>query len=85
MYTIKLSKDVVKFLDKHRDIALRLEKKIEIMKENPFSPLLDVSLLIGQNSCYRLRIGKYRFLFECIEEQILIYFYNADSRGYIYK
>ena len=34
---------------------------------------------------YRLRIGKYRFLYEVLESEILIYAYKADSRGDIYK
>lgn len=31
---------------------------------------------------YRLRIGKYRLLYEIIDEQILIYTYKAQFRGY---
>lgn len=34
---------------------------------------------------YHLRIGKYRFLYEVLESEILIYAYKADSRGDIYK
>ncbi|ELB9335810.1 hypothetical protein ABN535_001531 [Campylobacter upsaliensis] len=34
---------------------------------------------------YRLRISKYRFLYEVLESEILIYAYKADSRGDIYK
>jgi mRNA-degrading endonuclease RelE of RelBE toxin-antitoxin system len=32
-----------------------------------------------------LRIWKYRFLYEIIEDKILIYFYDADSRWDVYK
>lgn len=32
-----------------------------------------------------MRIGKYRFLYEVIDDIILVYFYDADSRGDIYK
>ncbi len=34
---------------------------------------------------FRLRIGKYRILYEIIEDEILIYYYKAGSRGDIYK
>lgn len=41
--------------------------------------------LKGEENKYRLRLGKYRFLYEIIEEQILVYAYKANSRGDVYK
>ncbi|WP_366141588.1 hypothetical protein [uncultured Helicobacter sp.] len=32
-----------------------------------------------------MRIGKYRILYEIRDEEILIYAYDADSRGDVYK
>ncbi|MFA5916767.1 MAG: hypothetical protein WC850_00850 [Candidatus Gracilibacteria bacterium] len=52
---------------------------------SPYQNNLDIKPLKGKNNHYRLRIGKYRFLYEIIENKILIYFYNADSRGDVYK
>jgi mRNA interferase RelE/StbE len=86
MYQLKLSKEVDKFLDKHRDIWKRLDEKISQIQENPHNPVwVDTKPYIGYPNNYRLRIGKYRFLYEVIEDEILVYFYDADSRGDIYK
>jgi mRNA interferase RelE/StbE len=52
---------------------------------NPFDNSLDIKKLKNKKNHYRLRIGKYRILFEIIKNEILIYFYNADSRGDVYK
>jgi mRNA-degrading endonuclease RelE of RelBE toxin-antitoxin system len=30
-------------------------------------------------------VWKYRFLYEIVQEKVFIYFYDADSRGDIYK
>jgi len=86
MYQLKLSKEVDKFLDKHRDIWKRLNEKMSQIQENPHHPAwVDVKSYIWYPNNYRLRIGKYRFLYEVIEDQVLVYFYDADSRWDIYK
>ena len=85
MYNIKLSKDVEKFLMFHPDIATRFFVKADIMLENPLDPSLDIKKLQWENDKYRLRIGKYRFLYEIQDNIVLVYFYKADSRGDIYK
>ncbi len=85
-YKIELSKSVEKFLIKHKEVTKRFVQKVEILSENISDPILDVKALSGAKKWnYRLRIGKRRFLFEVQKEKILIYFYDADSRGDIYK
>ena len=86
MYNYRLSKTVIKFLEK-RDQAflLRFDKKFDEIIENPTHPVADVQPYIGHPWHYRLRISKYRFLYTIVEEDILVYFYDADSRGGIYK
>ncbi len=37
------------------------------------------------NDIFRLRIGKYRAIFRIIDHQILIFVFDSDSRGDIYK
>ncbi len=39
----------------------------------------------GAEDDYRLRIGKYRFLYHVMDQKVLIFFYDAGSRGDIYK
>jgi len=84
-FNIKTSKQVDKFFARHRDIAKRFIEKAKVMQDNPFDKSLDISSLAGSWGHYRLRIGKYRFLFEIIEQEILIYFYHADTRWGVYK
>ena len=37
------------------------------------------------NNTYRLRVGKYRYIYRIFDEEILILVSGADSRGSIYK
>lgn len=84
-YRVETSKEVDRFLDKHRDIAPKILKSLRTIAQNPFDNALDIKKLQGESHKYRLRIGKYRLLYEIIDEQILIYAYKAQSRGDVYK
>ena len=84
-YRIQYHKDFLKFLMKHQDIQQRVVESFEIIAQNPYQNALDIVKLKGEENKYRLRLGKYRFLYEIIEEQILVYAYKANSRGDIYK
>ena len=85
VYKLKTSKIIDKFLEKHKDIRLKVIEKLEILAKDPYHNTLDIVKLSGYEGHYRLRIGKYRILYEIIENQILIYAYDIDSRGDIYK
>lgn len=90
MYKVKTSKQFDKFLAKHQDIQAKVFESFETIAQNPYEAKLDIKKLQGKKfQCrtnhYRLRIGKYRFLYEVLEREILIYAYKADSRGDIYK
>ena len=85
MYKVKFSKNVDKFLESHRDYAKIFIKKIELLLENPYKNTLDIWKYEWRNNSYRLRIWKYRFLYEIINNELLIYFFKADSRGDVYK
>lgn len=39
----------------------------------------------GMNGIYRLRVGKYRILYEVNDEELLVYLMDAGSRGDVYK
>lgn len=84
-YQIKISKEFDKFLDKHRDLVPKVVRSLRIIAQNPYQNTLDIVKLKGEENKYRLRLGKYRFLYEIIEEQILVYAYKANSRGDVYK
>ena len=85
VYKLETSKVVDKFLAKHKDMRQRVLQKLEILAQNPYQNTLDIAKLDGYEHHYRLRVGKYRLLYEIIESQILIYAYDIDSRGDVYK
>lgn len=87
MYRVLVHKKVEKFLDSKNDkFVLSFWDKIKILKKNPFdrSTNLDVVPLEGKKNHYRLRMGKYRFLYVIKKSEIIIYFYKVDTRGDIY-
>ncbi|EAI1980682.1 type II toxin-antitoxin system RelE/ParE family toxin [Campylobacter upsaliensis] len=84
-YNIEYHKDFIKFLKKHQDIQAKVFESFETIAQNPYEAKLDIKKLQGKANHYRLRISKYRFLYEVLESEILIYAYKADSRGDIYK
>ena len=85
MYKIAFSKSVRKFLVKHKDVAKLFYRILKELTEDPIRCRLDISPVKGKKWHYRLRIWKYRFLYEVRNKEVLIYFYEADSRGDIYK
>ncbi|MBP9779657.1 type II toxin-antitoxin system RelE/ParE family toxin [Candidatus Gracilibacteria bacterium] len=87
MYKILLEKNVTKFLEKHKGEALihRFTESLLVLSMEPYENNLDIKILIGLPNTYILRIGKYRFLYEIIEDKIIINFFDAGSRGDIYK
>jgi len=87
MYRIILEKNVQKFLKKHKweKLIHSFESFLRILALNPYENNLDIKIIVGLPNTYRIRIWKYRFLYEIIEEKIIINFFNAWSRGYIYK
>lgn len=85
-YNVKISKDVLKFIKaRPQKFQLSLFTKFEKIAADPFNHSFDIKKLKDMPNHFRLRIGKYRILYEIIEDEILIYYYKAGSRGDIYK
>lgn len=86
MYQIIVAKSVKKFLEAHpkpfRKIIIEL---FDVIASDPFHAQLDVKPLVGAKNHFRLRVGKFRILYEVMKSEIVIYFYKADSRGDVYK
>lgn len=87
MYKLDYHKKVIKFLAK-QDLKF-IEKVLDIFDEiaiDPYNSNYDIKpYKSSQNNYYRLRIGKYRFIYKIDSNEIIIYVSNADSRGDIYK
>ena len=87
MYTIYLSKQVKKFIEKQdKNLKQRIKKAFKELERNPYPTNLkiDVKKLKASNN-YRLRIRKYRFKYFIESDFLVVTIEEADSRGDIYK
>jgi mRNA interferase RelE/StbE len=87
MYKIRLQKKVLKFLEKHKweKIIETFSIYLKILQNDPFNNRLDIQLLKWNKKQFRLRIWKYRFIYEIIENKLIITFTDWDSRWDVYK
>ena len=87
MYEIKFHKQVVKLIESRTKQEKRLIfEKFEALKHNPYPPHPSVDLKKMQGTTtFRLRVGKYRFIYEVFEDKLLVYIEKGGSRGDIYK
>ena len=80
-YSVKLSKNAEKFLDKlPKNIALRILNKLEEIKGNPFHYLEHY-----EGEGYKLRFGDYRALIDVDFDKKILFIRIIDKRGRIYK
>lgn len=84
---IKFSKKAVKFIDKQdRPTKQRIKKAIDGLTQKP--PQGDIKTLQGYSyGRQRLRVGKYRIIYNFINDNEIeiLYIFDIDSRGDIYK
>lgn len=87
MYSLDYHKKVIKFLAK-QDLKFR-EKILSIFDEiaiNPYNSEYDIKpYKTTTNNHFRLRVGKYRFIYKIDADEIIIYVSDANSRGDVYK
>jgi len=84
-YTLTLKKKVIKFIQKRslKDTE-NINSKLKILKNNPYpNSLLDIKKL-SNSTFYRLRVNNYRFIYEIINEELIILMIDGDNRGDIY-
>ncbi|QKF74404.1 toxin-antitoxin system, toxin component, RelE/ParE family [Aliarcobacter faecis] len=84
-YRLILKKSVIKFVEK-RNLKDRenINSKLKILKNNPYpNSLLDIKKL-ANSSFYRLRINNYRFIYEIIDDELIVLMIDANNRGDIY-
>ena len=85
MYKLLFSKQVKKFIEKQESKTKQRFKKVFLrLAENPYGTTLDSKKMQG-SEFFRLRIGKYRFLYFVDEEEVVVVIEKGDSRGDIYK
>lgn len=78
---VKLSPRAAKYL-KRLSEPMKSRIKDALAKLSAEPPAGDIKSLAGKNG-YRLRVGKYRVLFDRINDDIVVY--DIDVRGDIYK
>jgi len=86
VYKIILHKKVIKFINsRNPKDKQKIKEKFELLQNNPY-PLnynIDVKKMRNANG-FRLRISDYRFLYDVVEDELIIYIENGDNRGDIY-
>jgi mRNA interferase RelE/StbE len=87
-YRVKYSKTAEKFLKKNKAMGIRFFRAFEEMAQDKENiRLYDVKKFYSKSftDIFRLRIGSYRAIFRVIDKEVLIYVFDIDSRGDIYK
>lgn len=86
MYKIILHKRVLKFINNRTyKEKQNIKQKLEILQKNPYPTNYNIDLKKLKNkNGFRLRIGKFRFIYDVVDEELIIYMEKADSRGDIY-
>ena len=84
MYIIKTHKSVDKFLSSHPEIARLFIEKFLLISQDPSTTAVDTKPLKWKSNNRRLRIGKYRFIYEIKQQEIIIRIRKADTRWNIY-
>ena len=86
MYRIILHKRVIKFINgRTPKEKAKIRHTLELLRQNPYptNPSVDVKKMKNRVG-FRLRIGGYRFLYEVVDDELIIYMEKADNRGDIY-
>ncbi len=81
-----LPKKVLKFIQKRNPKEKEnIDNKLRLLKENPFTTnkQLDIKKL-ANFEFYRLQINNYRFIYEIINDELVILMLDSDNRGDIY-
>ena len=82
MLNIKYSNQSVKFLKKlPRNIAIRMLNKIDKLQANP---VIHDSKRVQNTNCFRVRVGKYRVLYEVDHKNNLLGIVKIDKRPRAY-
>ena len=85
MFKLIFSKQVKKLIEKQdRKTKQRFKEVFQKLAQNPYGENIDTKKMSNSNF-FRLRIGKYRFLYYIDGEEMVIVVEKGDSRGDVYK
>ena len=86
MYKIIPHKRVIKFINSRtpKD-KQRIKEKFLKLQQNPYPSNIEIDSKKLQNqNGFRLRVGSYRFIYDIVDEELVIYVEKGDNRGDIY-
>lgn len=85
MYNVNFSKRAIKYILKQdKSTQNRLYDASDKLKVNPKNQY-GVVKLEGYDDLYRLRMGKFRIVYEVKDNILTVHVIDIDSRGDIYK
>ena len=86
MYKIILHKKVIKFINSRTPKEKKnIKSKFEQLQQNPYPSNSQIDLKKLQNrDGFRLRVGNYRFIYDIVDNELVIYIENGGNRGDIY-
>ena len=83
MYKVRIKKSANKDLDALDDNTyLRIDRNIQSLRNDPFPR--GVKKLTGEENMYRIRVGKYRILYEIDQKNKTIVIYRIKLRKTAY-
>lgn len=86
MYKIIPHKRVIKFINsRNPKDKQRIKEKFQQLQQNPYPTNSEIDSKKLQNTDgFRLRVGGYRFIYDVVDEELVIYMEKGDNRGDIY-
>ena len=84
MYEIIFSRKAAKFISTlPKNYKNKIKEMLTILKENPYA--YPYKKIRGETNLYRIRVGKYRILYEINKNQNQIIILKVDKRERIYE
>jgi len=84
MYDVILSKKAAKFISNlPSDYKDKIRTILSVLKENPYG--YPYKKIRGETSLYRIRVGKYRILYEVDKRNRRVIILKVDEREKVYR
>lgn len=85
-YKLFLLKKFKKFMkERSKQERLNIDEKIMILSKKQNYNQLDIKKLKGYENRFRLRVGKYRIIYELHRDILILILIDGGNRGDIYK
>ena len=86
LFIVKFAKSAKKEFNKlPSKIQDRIVEALKLLSINPFSELLKIKKLKGQEELYRIRIGNYRLVYEVQNNELIVHLVKIGHRREVYK